>query len=110
MVWAKENGIVNGTSDTTFEPEREITREEMAQILYNYYVEYRGEAANGLKSLKSFPDYEEVTFGKTALQWAVGNGIVNGVDVDGTSMLNPLDSCTRAEGTTMLVRFVKSFG
>ena len=110
VVWAKENGIVNGTSDTTFEPEREITREEMAQILYNYYVEYRGESANGLKSLKSFPDYEDVTFGKTALQWAVGNGIVNGVDAGGTNTLNPLDSCTRAEGTTMLVRFVRTFG
>ena len=110
VVWAKENGIVNGTSDTTFEPEREITREEMAQILYNYYVEYLGETANGLTSLKSFPDYGDVTFGKTALQWAVGNGIVNGVDAGGTNTLNPLDSCTRAEGTTMLVRFVRTFG
>ncbi|MCD8145232.1 MAG: phage tail tip lysozyme [Oscillospiraceae bacterium] len=110
IVWARSNGIVNGTSATTFAPNDTVTREQMAQILYNYYTEYLGNRASGLMSIRSFSDWEQVTFGTAALQWTVGNGIINGITDNGVSYLWPRSGCTRAQGCVMLVRFVREFG
>ncbi len=106
--WAWSTGIVSGTSATTFSPNMELTREQMVKILYNYYVNFLGYEAENLDLLENYPDAASLSYGLTAMEWAVGNGIISGVKGDdGVVELQPKKSCTRAEGVAMLVRFVQ---
>ena len=104
--WAWAAGCVNGISEDTFDPDGVLTREQMAQILYNYYTNFLGYETTDLTSLTDYTDYASVTFGVTAMQWAVGNGIINGVSDSGQNYLQPAGECTRAQGCAMLVRLV----
>ena len=102
VVWAYDNGVVNGTSDTTFAPEANVTREQVATILYRY----SGSPA-GTGDLSVFPDVNTVSaYAVPALTWAVGEGLINGVAKDGVSTLAPTGNATRAQIATILMRYL----
>ena len=98
VVWAFHNGIVNGTTPTTFEPEEPVTREQIATILYR-----REGAPEAAKDLSAFADADQVSsYARAAMQWAVAEGIIKG---DG-NRLNAKGDATRAEIATMLMRYL----
>ncbi len=105
VIWAKANGIVNGVTDTKFAPDDNITREQIAAIIYRY-AQYKGmDAVNMAENLSSFADSDEISeYAVSALNWAVGCGLINGRT---SSTLNPQDNATRAEIATILQRFLK---
>lgn len=94
VIWAAANGVVKGTSATTFAPEDAITREQIAAILYRY----NGEVVTGDR-LSSFPDADAVSgYAVEAMQWAVSRGLISGDPAsDGTLWLRPRDGATRAQ-------------
>ena len=105
MTWAAENGIVGGYGGGLFGPEDNITREQLAAILYRYaqtkgYDVSVGEDTNIL----SYTDTLEISeYAIPSMQWACGAGIINGTG-DG-STLSPQGQATRAQIATMLMRF-----
>ena len=106
VAWAKEYGIVAGISETEFGPKRQVTREQLAAILYRYCVKYWGIKAENGKDLTDFTDADEVSnFAREPMKWAVGNGIISGMG-DGT--LDPKGSATRAQVASMLMRTVQN--
>ena len=95
------NGIASGTSPTTFSPHRDITREELASMLYRY-VRYLELDTSTDETLASFADAGQVhDWALEAIQWAVGAGIIEGRD---SSRLEPRGTATRAECVAMLQR------
>lgn len=107
VIWAVENEIVLGMGDGTFAPEAEITREQMAAILYRYAA-YRGDDMTTDADLAAFPDEERVSaYAREALAWAVDRGLINGVAQGGESWLEPQAGATRAQVATILMRFLK---
>ena len=98
VIWAFQNGIVNGTTPTTFEPEEPVTREQIATILY------RREGTPEVKQdLSAFVDTDQVSsYAHAAMQWAVAKGVIKG---DG-NRLNAKGDATRAEIATMLMRYL----
>jgi len=107
VVFAANNGIVKGTSETTYNPNDPITREQMALILYNYAV-YRGYDVSATNSLSAFTDAGSVSsWALTQTKWAVGEGLITGMT---TTTLEPQGTATRAQVATILTRFVKTIG
>lgn len=107
VMWASENGIVYGVSDTAFEPETDITREQMIAVLYRY-AKYKDRdlSKDESTSLDEFDDYSAVSdYAKDAFKWSVGNQIVNG-KTDKT--LNPGDKTVRAEVAVIIMRFMNN--
>ena len=105
--WAKFTGIVNGTSATTFDPSGQITREQLATILYRYTAEYAPDATGNAASLADYPDAGSVSaYARDAMSWAVGNGLIKGNAHDnGLDYLDPNGSATRAQVATILMRY-----
>ena len=104
VTWAADNSIVNGTSTTTFSPNANVTREQMAAILYRYaqYKKYNT-AANS--SLNGFTDYATVSgYAVTPMQWSVAEKLVNG----SAGKLMPTGNATRAQVAAILHRFVEN--
>ena len=104
VTWAADNGIVNGTSTTMFSPNANVTREQMAAILYRYaqYKKYNT-AANS--SLNSFSDHTSVSgYAVASLQWSVAEKLVNG----SAGKLMPTGNATRAQVAAILHRFVEN--
>ena len=101
VAWAAENGIVNGTTDTTFAPGEDITREQLVTILYRY-AESKGYDVSASADLSGYPDAGQVQdYAQPAMAWAVAEGIVEGMD----GPLNPTGDATRAQIATILMRF-----
>ena len=106
ILWAKLTGIVNGTSATTFDPSGQITREQLATILYRYTAEYAPDATGNAASLADYPDAGSVSaYARDAMAWAVGNGLIKGLPHDKTDYLEPGGSTTRAQVATILMRY-----
>ena len=100
--WAAEAGIVKGTSDTTFSPEKSITREQIATILYRIV----GEPAVEDK-LAGFEDGAKVSgYAKDAMNWAVENGVITGSldTASGKTLLKPQASASRAQIAAIIDR------
>ena len=95
VAWAAANKIVNGYDETTFGPMNAVTREQMAAILFRY-EQYKGlENVTLEENLNRFPDQNKISaYAIPALQWAVGQKIING-NADGT--LDPTGTATRAQ-------------
>ena len=95
VAWAAANKIVNGYDETTFGPMNAVTREQMAAILFRY-EQYKGlENVTLEENLNRFPDQNKISaYAIPALQWAVGQKIING-NADGT--LDPTSTATRAQ-------------
>lgn len=99
VLWANQNEIINGTSPTTFEPLEDISRQDLALMLYRYAGK---PAVTG--DLDGFTDAEQVgDWAEEAMAWAVDEGIVQG---DTPTTLNPTGTATRAEAAAMLQRFL----
>ena len=103
--WAKQNGIVNGVNDTEFAPDANINREQIATIMFRY-AQYKGVDVVTLEENLHFTDSSEISeYAVSAMNWAVGTGLMKG-KLETT--LNPLDDATRAEIAAILQRFIKS--
>ena len=106
VAWAASQGIVSGVSKTVFAPEQNVTREQLAVILYRY-AEKTGKDIKGSTDLKVFKDGGAVSdYAKTAFSFAVYKGLING-RTDGT--LDPQGKATRAEVAAILERFIKAY-
>ena len=101
VVWAYENGIVNGVAETKFAPDVNITREQIATIIFRYAA-FKGVEAVNLSENLHFDDADEISeYAVAPMNWLVGMGIINGY-TDGT--VRPADNATRAEVATMAAR------
>ena len=109
--WAKLTGVVSGVSPSTFAPDDPITRAQLAVILYNYTKQFAPESLTETGSLTGFPDAGSVpSWARTAMAWAVGNGLISGVGENGVSYLRPEGCATRAQVATILINYDKALG
>ena len=105
VYWARLHGIVTGYSDGQFGPSDNITREQLAVMLYRY-AQYKGYDVTAEGSLTSFPDEKDVaSWSKTAVTWAVSHGLIAGT---GQGTLDPQGNASRAEVATILMRFCQN--
>ncbi len=107
VIWASTNEIVNGTGEGVFSPTNNITREQMAAILYRY-AQYKGFDTSKSANLNSFPDGGKTSnYAKEALSWANAAELITGTSAGAGSpvTLNPKGSATRAQVATILMRF-----
>ena len=111
VAWAAENGVVLGTSAKTFSPNDNVTREQMAVILFRY-AKLCGKAGSSGGDLSSFADAGSVSaYAADAMSWAVKNGIILGVrGTDGTYYLNAKGSATRAQAAAVFMRYANNIG
>ena len=101
VLWAAENGLTAGTSATTFSPDAELTREQLAVFLRRY-AEYKGTDVSASADLSGYIDADSVSgYAQNAMKWAVSVGIISGTS---KTALSPKKSATRAETATMLMR------
>lgn len=109
--WAKLTGVVSGMSPSTFAPDDPITRAQLAVILYNYTKQFAPGSLTETGSLTGFPDAGSVpSWARTAMAWAVGNGLISGVGENGVSYLRPEGCATRAQVATILMNYDKALG
>ncbi len=109
VLWAQQNGLVNGYGNGRFGPTELLTREQFATIMLRY-VALKGGQTTGRASLTSFPDAAKVSnYAKDAMGWAVAEGLINGKASGPVSYLQPQGSATRAECATILMRLCKRF-
>lgn len=100
-IWAGSLGVVSGVAAGQFDPFSNVTRQEIAVILYRY-AQKMGYDVSTIASLSEFRDAEAVaSWGQAAISWAVGSGILNG----SSGSLLPNGYATRAEVAAMLHRF-----
>ena len=101
--WAAANNIVNGVEGNNFDPTGSLTREQMATVLYRY-AQYKGADVSASGDISGFADSANVSsWAADAVKWAVGTGLVNGVE---GNALAPQGTSTRAQAATVLMRFV----
>ncbi len=101
ITWAKENGVINGYTNGTFKPLRNVSREEMATMIYNF-ARYKGLNVSSSKDISGYKDYAKITpYAISPLKWTIEKGIISGKD-NGTR-LDPLKTASRAECAKMLV-------
>ena len=106
ITWAAENGIFAGYGKDKFGPDDPITREQLAAIFYRY-ADYKGYDLTVKGNLDKFKDADKITdYAKTAMQWAVGSGLVKGKS---GNLLDPQGTATRAEIAAMLHRFIEKY-
>ena len=102
VYWARITGVATGYGDGTFQPTDSITRQEFAQMLYNY-AKYKGYDLTAEGDLSQFPDSGSVAdWAKVAMSWANGNKLINGHD-DGT--IDAAGTAIRAQAASILMRF-----
>ena len=100
--WAADNGIVNGVGGDSFAPNRTITREEFAAIMYRY-TKFKNVECDTTADLSAYPDGGEVSsWAKEAMAWAVGEGLISGKP---GGLLAPQDTITRAEVAVIVYRY-----
>ncbi len=102
IAWAQETGVVSGYGNNTFRPNQAVTREELAQMLYNYAA-HMGYDLTAAGNLTAFPDGSKVSdWAQTAMSWANGNQLINGFEDD---TLRPGGDSTRAQAASILMNF-----
>lgn len=102
IAWAQQTGVVDGYEDNSFRPENPISRQEFAQMMYNY-AKYKGYDLAAKGNLDAFPDADKMgAWAEPSLAWANGNKLINGHD-DGT--LDPGGITIRAQAASILMRF-----
>ncbi len=106
--WAFEKEIVNGESATLFAPDKNVTREQIATMMYRY-AKYDKKDVSQKKSLTSFPDSKKVSsWAKEAMEWAYAEGLITGNKINGKVLLDPQGNATRAQIATILMRYIKN--
>ena len=110
ILWAYQTGVVAGTSSTTFEPDRPVTREQIAVILMEYMTHVlKLERTWTPADLSIFPDADSVSdWAKDAMADAVGLGLISGASNGGQTYLEPQGSATREQVATILMEFCKN--
>ncbi len=102
VAWAAANGIVNGVSETEFAPGKDITREQLATILFRY-AEAKGYDVSARADLSAYTDADQIqSYAAESVAWAVAEGLIQGFE-DNT--LRPAGNATRAQIATILMRF-----
>ncbi len=104
--WAKQNGIVNGVTETSFNPDAKIKREQIAAIMHRY-AQYKGYdvSVGENTNLSSYADFDTISeYAVSSMQYAVGSGLMKGKS---ETTLNPGDNATRAEIAAVLQRFIE---
>lgn len=105
VAWASREGIVTGVGNNRFEPNSNITREQLAVMLYRYAQDC-GYSTSANANITGYYDYARVgSYARTALSWAVGAGLITGTT---TTTLSPQDTATRAQVATILMRFCEN--
>lgn len=108
VVWAAENGIVNGVGNGQFDPDGVLTREQFATILYRYARDYLRLDTSARAEFGGFADGKTVSaWAKEAMQWTVAEGLIGGSDEGGRLYLAPQASATRAQVAAILMRFLE---
>ncbi len=112
VLWAAEKGIVTGYTGTTlFGSNDNVTREQMATMMYRYAKDYKKYDVGADGDYNSFPDAASVqVFAKDAMKWAVSEKIITGKTIDGKLLLDPQGSANRAECATIIQRFMEKYG
>ena len=106
VIWEQQNGIVNGVSDTEFAPDSNITREQIASIIYRYATFKNYDTSQSGMELREYDDCEAISSWATeAMQWAVNAKLITGKT---ETTVNPHDNATRAEVAAILHRFIES--
>lgn len=102
IAWAAQNNVVAGYDDGTFGPEKLVTREEFAQMMYNY-AKFKGYDLTAGGDLTQFPDAGAISdWAETALSWANGKGLINGHD---NGAIDPQGNTTRAQAASIMKNF-----
>lgn len=105
VAWASSEGIVGGYGDGTFQPNKAITREEMASILYRYAA-YKGIDVAARADLSKYSDANQIgTWATEVMQWANAEGLINGMT---ETTLEPQGNATRAQVADMMERFLEN--
>lgn len=103
VLWAAENGITDGTSETTFSPNDALSREQMATFLYRFANFEAGEPIEVTGDLSGYTDADLVAdYAVDAMTWAVGEGVISGI---GNNTLAPDNTASRAQMATVLTRY-----
>ena len=101
--WAYVTGVTAGTSQTTFDPNVKITREQLATFLYRF-AEYSNMSTCDMADLSRYSDEGQIaSWAKTSMEWAVANGIITGTS---ETTLSPKGNAQRCQAVTMLVRYI----
>ncbi len=108
VAWAAENGVVKGVDATHFAPENEVTREQIAAILYRY-AEKKGVDTTKRADLSTFPDANKVSsYAKDAMAWAVEANLITGIKAAKETTLAPQATAQRAQVAAILARYCES--
>ena len=106
VIWAERTGVVDGYENNAFRPGKAVSREEFAQMLYNY-SKYKHYDLSAAADLSEFPDGSSVSnWANSAVAWANGNGLINGHD-DGR--LDPSGTAIRAQAASILMGFDRKY-
>ena len=103
ITWAEQTGVVAGIGDGLFDPTANVTREEFAQMMYNYasYKEYDLTLEG---DLSQFEDASAISgWAETAMSWANGSGLINGHEA--TGLIDPAGTTTRAQAASIITNF-----
>lgn len=107
VTWAAENGVVSGIGGSRFDPSGFVTREQTAEILYNY-AHSKGYDVSARADITAFPDAGSVSgWAEEALSWANAAGLINGTVRDGQTILDPQGSASRAQVAMILMNYVE---
>ncbi len=108
VAWAAANGIVGGVGNSRFSPNGNITREQLATILFRYCSSV-GIDTSARADLSAFPDSAKISpYAKDAISWAVSVGLITGTKVGNSTYLDPQGNATRAQVATILMRFIEN--
>lgn len=104
VAWAAENKLVNGVEENQFAPDDNITREQMAAILYRY-AQYKGQDVSARADMNAYTDFAEISsYAEPMLAWAVSKGLITG---SSDTTLSPAGNATRAEVAVVLMRYLQ---
>lgn len=110
VLWAAEHDIVAGIGDGRFDPDGDVTREQIAAILCRYTL-WKGRSADARADLRVFPDARDVSgWAYDSLAWANAEDLISGCMIGSISYLKPLDNATRAQVAAILMRYQQSIG
>ena len=108
VAWASENGVVDGVGNNLFDPDGNVTREQIAAIMYRYAGK-KGYDTTKRADLSKYPDAGQVSsYAKEALSWANAEGLINGTNNGKGDVLDPKGSATRAQVATILMRYAEN--
>ncbi len=106
IAWAQDTGVVAGMGDNEFAPNAKVTREQFAQMMYNY-AKYKKYDLTKTGDLSKFPDDGSVSdWAETAMSWANGNGLINGHEDSG--LIDPAGNTIRGQAASILMNFDKN--